>query len=96
METTHPFCFRGREGSAAVTYRGNEDPERWGYRLLGLPWPSSLATGLPVLEVDVSTIRALPDPVRRSGIDGERHPLRRTGRSLGFWPSLIAIAIVGR
>ena len=54
METTHPFCFRGREGSAAVTYRGNEDPERWGYRLLGLPWPSSLATGLPVLEVDVS------------------------------------------
>lgn len=55
MKTTHPFSFRGREGSAAVTYRGNEDPERWGYGLLGLPWPSSLATGLPVLEVDVST-----------------------------------------
>ena len=55
METTHSFSFRGHEGSATVTYRGNEDPERWGYGLLGLPWPSSLATGLPVLEVDVST-----------------------------------------
>ena len=55
METTHSFSFRGREGRAAVTYRENEDPERWGYGLLGLPWPSSLALGLPVLEVDVST-----------------------------------------
>ncbi len=55
METTHSFSLRGREGSATVTYRGNEDPERWGYGLLELPWPSSLATGLPVLEVDVST-----------------------------------------
>jgi hypothetical protein len=55
MQTTHTFSFRGREATAAVTYRDNEDPERWGYGLLGLPWPSSLATGLPVLEVDVST-----------------------------------------
>jgi hypothetical protein len=55
MESTHPFSFRGREGSAAVTYRENEDPERWGYGLLELPWPSILAMGLPVLEVDVST-----------------------------------------
>ena len=55
METTHPFSFRGREGTAAVTYRENGDPERWGYGLLGLPWPSSLAKGLPVLEVNVST-----------------------------------------
>jgi hypothetical protein len=55
METTHSFSFRGQEGSAAVTYGANEDPERWGYGLLGLSWPSSLAAGLPVLEVDVST-----------------------------------------
>lgn len=55
METTHPFSFRGREGSAAVTYRANEDPERWGYGLLALPWPARLAIGLPVLQVDVST-----------------------------------------
>jgi hypothetical protein len=55
METTHSFLFRGREATAAVTYRENEEPERWGYGLLDLPWPSSLATGLPVLEVDVST-----------------------------------------
>jgi hypothetical protein len=55
METTHPFSFRGREGSASVRYRENEDPERWGYGLLGLPWPTSLAVGLPVLEVEVST-----------------------------------------
>jgi hypothetical protein len=55
MQTTHSFSFRGSEASAAVTYRDNEDPERWGYGLLALPWPSSLARGLPVLEVDVST-----------------------------------------
>jgi hypothetical protein len=55
METTHPFSFRGREGNASVRYRQNEDPDRWGYGLLELPWPSSLAVGLPVLEIDVST-----------------------------------------
>ena len=55
MEATHPFSFRGRESSAAVTYGANDDPERWGYGLLGLPWPSTLATGLPVLQVEVST-----------------------------------------
>jgi len=55
MQTTHSFSFRGREASAAVTYGRNEDPERWGYGLLALPWPASLARGLPVLEVDVST-----------------------------------------
>ena len=36
MQTTHPFSFRGREGTAAVTYQGNDDPERWGYGLLEL------------------------------------------------------------
>jgi hypothetical protein len=55
METTHSFSFRGREGRAAVRFGANEDPGRWGYDFLGLPWPSSLALGLPVLEVDVST-----------------------------------------
>ena len=55
METTHSFSFRGRDSNAAVRYRENEDPERWGYGLLELPWPSSLAKGLPVLEVDIST-----------------------------------------
>ena len=55
MEATHPFSFRGHESSAAVTYGANDDPERWGYGLLGLPWPSTLATGLPVLQVEVST-----------------------------------------
>jgi hypothetical protein len=55
METSYPFSFRGREGSAAVTWGANDDPERWGYGLLGLPWPSSLALELPVLQVEVST-----------------------------------------
>jgi hypothetical protein len=55
MESTYSFSFRGREGTAAVTYLANEDPERWGYGLLELPWPSSLAAGLPVLEVDISS-----------------------------------------
>lgn len=54
-ETSHSFSFRGQEGRVAVSYAANDDPERWGYGLLGLPWPSSLALGLPVLQVEVST-----------------------------------------
>ena len=39
----------------AVEFHQNDDPDRWGYRILGLPWPSSLAKGLPVLQARVST-----------------------------------------
>lgn len=54
MEEMFGFSLRGREGTVAVTYGTNGDPERWGYGVLGLPWPSSLARGLPVLEARVS------------------------------------------
>lgn len=55
METTLPFSLRGHAGTAHITYQANEDPDRWGYGVLNLPWPSQLATGLPVLEARIST-----------------------------------------
>jgi hypothetical protein len=55
MPTTFPFSLHGAEGAVSVSYVANEDPERWGYGLLDLSWPSSLALGLPVLEARVSS-----------------------------------------
>jgi hypothetical protein len=43
-----PFRLRGAEGSAIVSFHSNEDPQRWGYGVLGLAWPAELAQGLPV------------------------------------------------
>ena len=45
-----PFRLRGAPGSVTLSFRTNEDPERWGYGLLGLTWPTDLAKGLPVVE----------------------------------------------
>jgi hypothetical protein len=53
--TTFPFSLHGREGEVSVSCEANDDPDRWGYGLLGLSWPSSLAKGLPVLEARVSS-----------------------------------------
>jgi hypothetical protein len=50
---TFSFSLRGRQGSVAVEYRANRDPDSLGYPILGLPWPSSLAERLPVLEASV-------------------------------------------
>src|SRR5262249_10962492 len=55
MEETFPFTLHGQEGTVAVEFRENDDPDRWGYRILDLPWPSSLAKGLPVMHARVST-----------------------------------------
>jgi hypothetical protein len=55
MTQTLSFSLRDRDGSVAVEYEANRDPERYGYRILGLPWPSGLAEGLPVLEATVSS-----------------------------------------
>jgi hypothetical protein len=55
MEMTFPFSLHGRKGTVTVVYRANDDPERWGYSVLGLSWPPSLAEGLPVLEARVSS-----------------------------------------
>jgi len=41
--------LRDAEGSVVVSFQANEDPERWGYGVLGLTWPTDLARGLPVL-----------------------------------------------
>ena len=54
-EETFPFSLRGSDGTVSVVYRANDDPDLWGYELLGLSWPSSLAQGLPVLEAHVSS-----------------------------------------
>jgi hypothetical protein len=53
MGRSFPFSLRGREGSVAVEYGPNEDPERWGYGILTLPWPQQLAVGLPVIQATV-------------------------------------------
>ena len=47
------FSLRGRSGTVTASYGPNDDPGRWGYDLLGLPWPTQLARGLPVLEARV-------------------------------------------
>ena len=48
-EERFPFRLRGAEGSVTVSFQANEDPQRWGYGVLGLTWPIELAQGLPVL-----------------------------------------------
>jgi hypothetical protein len=45
-----PFRLRDAEGVVSVLFHANEDPERWGYGVLGLEWPIELAQGLPVIE----------------------------------------------
>jgi len=54
MKQSFPFRLRGHDGSVAVEYQANDDPEEWGYGILGRPWPTQLAIGLPVLEATVS------------------------------------------
>ena len=48
------FSLHGRNGRVVVEYGPNDDPTRLGFGLLGLPWPTELAIGLPVLEATVS------------------------------------------
>ncbi len=55
MQERFPFVFRGEAGTVTVGFHGNESPERWGYGLLDLPWPTNLAADLPVIEAHVTT-----------------------------------------
>ena len=55
VELALPFSLHGGGGTVTVVYRANDDPERWGYSVLGLSWPARLAEGLPVLEARVSS-----------------------------------------
>jgi hypothetical protein len=43
VEKTFPFTLRDEQGAVTVEFQQNDDPDRWGYRVLELPWPSSLA-----------------------------------------------------
>jgi len=54
MNQSFPFILRSREGTVLARLEPNEDPERSGYAILGLPWPTELAKGMPVLEATVS------------------------------------------
>ncbi len=51
---TVPFRLRGRDGCVEVEYGANEDPERWGYGLLGLGYPTEEAKGFPVCQARVT------------------------------------------
>ena len=48
-----PFVARGVSGRALIRYGVNDDPPRWGYRLVGLPFDIECARGCPVLEAAV-------------------------------------------
>jgi hypothetical protein len=68
-----PFTLHGREGSVTVEYGPNDDPERWGYGILGLPWPARLAERLPVLTANsVEQARSLSTTDDRIRWDGSR------------------------
>ena len=49
-----PFFLRGFDGVVTVSHEINEDPCRWGYHLLGLPYDPAIAEGFPVLRATVS------------------------------------------
>jgi hypothetical protein len=51
--TTVEFQLRGRPGSIRVCYGVNEDPERWGYPLLGFDPLVDVSRGFPVVQADV-------------------------------------------
>jgi hypothetical protein len=52
-EITIPFRLRGVDGRVVVGCRLNEDPERWGFQHLGLPFDIGTARGFPVIEASV-------------------------------------------
>ncbi|HEX5405132.1 MAG TPA: hypothetical protein VFX16_22860 [Pseudonocardiaceae bacterium] len=47
------FSLRGIDGSVAITYGVNDDPERWGFQYFGWDWDIEVARGFPVIEARV-------------------------------------------
>jgi hypothetical protein len=45
--------LRGLDGRVRARLSVNDDPERWGYHLLGLAYASDVARGFPVVEAEV-------------------------------------------
>jgi hypothetical protein len=52
-DLTIPFRLRGVDGNVVVAYRRNDDPERWGFQYLALPFDIGSARGFPVVEASV-------------------------------------------
>jgi hypothetical protein len=48
-ERTLRFTLRGVDGRVSVYYGVNDDPLRWGFGLLGLPYDVEIARGFPVI-----------------------------------------------
>jgi hypothetical protein len=48
-----PFALRGTRGTVQVRYGDNDDPRRWGYDLLDLPYDFERSRGFPVVEATV-------------------------------------------
>ena len=53
MDMTLPFQIRQIEGRVRIGYGRNDDPARWGFDILGLPYDIGVARGFPVLEASV-------------------------------------------
>jgi hypothetical protein len=53
MESEFPFRLRGVDGVVRVLLARNDEPERWGWRLLGLDVPLEHIVGFPVVEATV-------------------------------------------
>lgn len=53
MDLEIPFRLRGRDGKVVIEYGVNDDPERWGCHLLGLPYDYGVARGFPVVRASV-------------------------------------------
>lgn len=53
--TSIPFRLRGIDGRVTVRYGVNDDPVRWGYPVLQLPWARpELVRGFPVIQATVA------------------------------------------
>jgi hypothetical protein len=51
--TIFEFSVREAQGKVRVNYGVNDDPQRWGYHLLGLAFDINTAFGFPVIEAAV-------------------------------------------
>jgi hypothetical protein len=53
LTTIIDFELRGRPGRVIVRYGVNEDPDRWGYPLVGMDGLVEVSRGFPVVQADV-------------------------------------------
>lgn len=53
MSIAIPFRLRGLDGLVTVYQEANEDPRRWGYHLINLPYDLSVVEGFPVVRAEI-------------------------------------------